>query len=137
MKVILLTLSAWVAGIAAYLVALPLFYNGFGSLSRLPAFLLWTLVAAFVIFPLLYLPCLLALRRLLHGCKPVLLFPLAACLLGFVSTFLTLFLLGTSGVPDARMLLGSEARFLYGIFTVVGLIVGFGFVRLYGRSSNA
>jgi hypothetical protein len=127
MKLILLLLTAWLAGLAAYVGALALFYRQPISSGDLSAVGLWSFVAFALAFFVLYLPALFALRRLLQGVRFLWPFPLLAVLLGVVPTSLILFYWG----GGLRALLSPEASLFYAMFAVVGVVVGFGFARIY------
>jgi len=122
-KTIVLFLMSWAVGLAAYLGSLALFYRQSISSGDFFAVLFWSLLAFALAFFALYLPVLLALRRLLHGVSPLWPFPLLATVLGIVPTALILFYWG----GGFRSLVSPEASLFYLMFAVVGIIVGGGF----------
>lgn len=124
LKLIGLALVSWLAGLATMLLWLCLFVEtpsradvmGFGTL---------TLGAAVLICGLLYTPGLFWLRRRLGGCRPALLFPLAAgVLLNLPVVAVSLFMARLKN----SMALGEDVFFIGG-FVVMGLTFGLGFVR--------
>ena len=132
-KIIIIFLTSWITGLAAYLGSLALFYRQSISSGDLFAVLFWSLLAFAFAFFALYLPVLLGVRRLLHGVRPLWPFPLLAVLLGIVPTALILFFWG-GGV---RSLLSPEASLFYSMFVAVGVVVGFGFTFIYCHDDAA
>jgi hypothetical protein len=126
------TLASWAVGITTYLLSLAAFYHQSISRGDLSAVLFWSLLASLVAFPIVYLPCMFLLRRLLRGRSSVLLFPVAASLLGIIPTFLILLSQG----GRVRDLISHEAFLFYCMFIAVGVVFGLGFVWLYGRANT-
>ncbi len=125
-------LGSWLAGLAAYLGALGLFYGQSISRGDLLAVCFWSLLAFALAFFGLYLPVLLGVRRLLRGVRPLWPFPFVAGLLGVVPTAAICLFWG-GGV---RSLVSAEASLFYSMFATVGIVVGFAFVFIY-RHENA
>lgn len=98
-------LGSWLAGLAAYLGALALFYGQSISRGDLLAVGFGSLVVFALAFFALYFPVLLGVRRLLRGVRPLWPFPLVAVLLGVVPTSAICFFWG-GGV---RSLVSAEA----------------------------
>jgi hypothetical protein len=127
LKIILVFLTAWVIGLAAYLGALALIYRQSISAGDFSAVLIWSLLAFVIAFCVLYLPALFGLRWWLRGVRPLWPFPLLAVLLGIVPTALIVFL--WSG--GLRSLLSPESSLFYAMFATVGVVVGVGFALIY------
>ena len=133
MKLILLSVASWLAGIVSYLGALAVFYHQSISSGDLIAVVFWSLIAFAICSAALYFPALHGLRRLLHGVRPVWAFPVVAVLLGVAPTALILFVWG----GGLRSLFSPEASLFYAMFLAVGLVFGFGFPCLYSNDRNA
>jgi len=133
MKLILLCVAAWLAGILSYLGALAVFYHQFISTGDLIAVVFWSLIAFGICSAALYSPALKGLRWLLRGARPVWAFPVLAVFLGAGPTALILFIWG----GGLRSLFTPEASLFYAMFLAVGLVLGFGFPRLYSDDRNA
>ncbi len=134
MKLIVLTLLSWAAGVAGLLLSYaalfefrPTFSGGY-----LMKFLFISLAVAFVAFPVIYLPCMLLLRSLLHGCTKAGWFAVVAALLGIIPTFLVFL----SQPPEVAAVFSSEAFVHYCMFTAAGVVFGLGFVRVSGRAAK-
>ena len=118
---------AWAAGLLAYIGSLGLFWRQPISRGDFVAVVMSSAVGFLIAFLLVYLPVLFGLRRLLNGVRPAWPFPLVAVLLGVAPTGFVLFYWG----GDLRSLLTPEASLFYAMFTVVGLLVGLGYVRIH------
>lgn len=129
MKLVVLTVVSWAAGTAALLLShAAIGVNLFGILGKV---LLLSLLVSVVVFPVVYLPCMFLLRRLLHGCTRAFWFPVVASLLGVIPMFL---LAVTSDQPSEAF---SYVAFPeYFTFTAAGVVFGLGFVRFYGRTAK-
>jgi hypothetical protein len=131
MKMLLVFVTSWLAGILAYLGALGLFYHQTISRGDFSAVALWSLAAFAVAFFVVYLPALFALRVVLRGVHPAWLFPLVATLLGVFPTAAILFYWGGT----LRSLWSPEASLFYAMFSLVGIVVGLGYVRIHRRGA--
>ena len=127
MKIITVFITSWLAGLAAYLGALALFYGQTISRGDLMAVVFGSLLAFAPAFFGLYLPVLFGIRRLLRGVRPLWPFPVVAALLGVVPTAGICFYWG-GGV---RSLFSHEAFLFYSMFTTVGVVVGLSFGFFY------
>ena len=130
MRYILLFPAVWLAGVAAYYIALFVLYGE--TPTDVAAVLFSSFLALLACFPVLYLPVLFGLRRLLGGWKPLIAFPITAILLGIGPTaFVFLWWgsgdLSTLSSPEAiNTALSPEAALFYVLFAVVGLVLGLG-----------
>jgi len=113
MKLILLSVCSWLAGLLTILLANP------GTAPRGP------LMFVALLFALAYGPFLIWLRNRLGGCRPFLVFPLASALV----LNLPVFLIGILAI--GRTLVVSEAFAFIGAFVFMGLFFGAGFVWNY------
>jgi len=123
-KIIIIFIVSWVVGLAAYLGSLALFYRQSISFGDLTAVLFWSILAFAVAFFALYLPALHAMRRWLHGVRPLWPFPLLAVLLGVVPTAAIAFFFSGG---DVRSLASPEASLFYSMFGAAGIVVGLGY----------
>jgi hypothetical protein len=130
MRYILLFPAVWLAGMVAYYIALFVFYGE--TPTDVAAVLFSSFLALLACIPVLYLPVLFGLRRLLGGWKPLIAFPITAILLGIGPTaFVFLWWgsgdLSTLSSPEAiNTALSPEAALFYVLFAVVGLVLGLG-----------
>ena len=130
MRYILLMPTAWIAGMSAYYLALSVFFGE--TPTDVAVVFFSSFVALLVCIPVLYLPVLLGLRRLLGGWKPLIAFPITAMLLGIGPTaFVFLWWgggeLSTLFSHEAIITaLSPEAALFYVLFAVVGLVLGLG-----------
>ncbi len=96
------------------------------------AVLLSSFFALLVCIPMLYLPVLFGLRRLLGGWKPLITFPVTAILLGIGPTAFV-FLWWSGGELSTlfsreaiNTALSPETALFYVLFAVVGMVLGLG-----------
>lgn len=128
MRLVILLTVAWATGVAVYLFALEAINGQSISQNDLRAVLLWSALSFVFAALIFYLPALFILRRALGGTRPAWVFVLAAVIMGIVP-FLTLN--ATWGDRSWRSLLSAEAGLFYALFAAVGIVLGFGFSRLY------
>ena len=128
MRMTIVAFIGWLAGLAAYFVALfaiygePLAWSG-----DTKAVLFWSAVAFGISFVGLYLPALHAVRRALGGVTPHWPFPVIAAALGVVPTAAIAFLNG----GNLRSMISQEAFLFYLMFVAVGIVVGVGFAVVH------
>lgn len=126
MRWFLLTLLSWLAGLAVYLMLLRGLYGGMISRGDFAAVLLWSGLAAGAALALLYAPGLVLLKTVLGGYRPVHVFATAGALLGVIPTWLIVWAFGGT----VRSLLSHEAFLFSCLFSTVGLVFGYGFVKV-------
>jgi hypothetical protein len=124
-KIIIVLVVSWGAGLAAYLGSLALLYRQ--SIS------FWSILAFAVVFSVLYLPALISMIRWLRGVRPMWPFPLLAVLVGVASTA-AISLVFSGG--DVRSLASPEASLFFSMFGAVGIVVGCGYTFVYRHDQN-
>jgi hypothetical protein len=122
---------SWLVGVAAYLSSLHLIYGQTVEGADLTAVLIWSFVAALFAFPLIYLPTMLLLRRVLRGYQPVAAFPAVGALMFVIPTAFILGMFSIDGHGFLRSLVSPEALLFYCMFVAVGVTFGLGFVWCY------
>jgi hypothetical protein len=128
LKLTIVCAISWLVGIAAYLSSLYILYGQTAEGADLTAVLFWSCVAAAVTFPLVYLPAMFLLRRLLRGYKPLVAFPVVASLVCVIPTTFILAAFSTGGSQLLHSLSSPEAALFYYMFIAVGVTFGLGFV---------
>ena len=122
MRMIPVSVVAWIAGMAAYEAWLRLAWGqSLGADGTAVA--VWSFLSFGAAAVVVYAPAMLLLRRALGGYKPIGWFPLLAAILGVVPTGLIVLFWG----GGLRGLVSVEASIFYVMFTVVGLVFGLGF----------
>ena len=125
LRVCVVFLAAWLAGLVAYVGALGLLCGQSISSGDLSAVLFSSLLAFAVAFAALYVPVLSGLRRLLHGVRPLWPFPVVAALLGVIPTALIVFF----GGGNLGALMSPEAGLFYLMFAAAGAVGGLGLAQ--------
>lgn len=128
MKLIIISLISWLSGIVVYLSLLYLFYEQTISRNDFRAVIVWSFIAAFISYSIIYVPFMLLLHRLLRGCKPVIAFPGVASLLFIIPTMFIFWMSSTSISNFFRDLISPEALLFYSLFIATGVSFGLGFV---------
>src|SRR5438045_727940 len=127
-KFVIVCILSWLVGVAAYLSLLYFIYGETPEGNDLKAVLEWSFAAALIAFPLIYLPILLLLRRLLRGSKPVVAFPVVAALLCIIPVSLISFMFSDSVAGFLRSLVNHSAPLFYYMFIAAGVTFGLGFL---------
>ena len=126
MKLFVVALAAWIAGIVAHLLPpVVLWQERFGA-EDLLGIILMSAAYSLIIFFLIYVPGLFWLRRRLGGCAPAAYFPLAACLLNIPVAVLIILLHKFGGAFST-----GEAVLFMIQFLVAGLVFAMGFIKVY------
>lgn len=129
MRLMAVTLTAWLAAIVAHLLPPQLLWQERFSVEDLLGIVLMSAAYSLGVFFLLYLPGLFWLRRRLGGCKPKVFFPLAAASILNISVALGVGLRHQFGGAFSP----GEAVLFIVQFIVAGLIFGAGFVKVYAK----
>lgn len=127
-RLVILLVVAWATGAAVYLLALKVINGESVSGDDLRALLFWSALSFMFASIVFYLPVLFLLRGMLGGTRPSWLFAAAAVVTGIVPFLL---LNATWGDKSWHSLVSGEAALFYSLFAAVGVVVGFGFSRLY------
>lgn len=124
MRLLLIFVLSWLAGLAA---VSAISYFVYDELSRADffGFAGFSLVGASLATALLYAPGLFWLRRLLGGCRPAIVFPVASSLFLNGPIFLIVALVA------GRKIVSSEAVLFVSGFLATGLLFGIGFIWNY------
>ena len=122
MRYLLLCPVAYGVGIISYLGALFVVFGETISRGDLIAVLVGSLIALVLFVPTLYFPFFFALRALLGGWRPFLVFPAVGIGLSIFPTMLLIHFWG----GDFRSLLSPEASLFHVLFSVVGAVIGSG-----------
>jgi hypothetical protein len=127
-RLVVLLMVAWATGAAVYLLVLKVINGEPVSDDELRALLFWSAVSFVFASFVFYLPVLFLLRSVLGGTRPGWLFAAVAVVTGMVPFLL---LNATWGDKNWHTFLSVEAALFYSMFAAVGVVVGFGFSRLY------
>lgn len=127
-RLVMLLVVAWATGAAVYLLALKVINGESVAGDELRALLFWSALSFVFASIAFYLPALYLLRNLLGGTRPAWPFAGVAVVAGIVPFLL---LNATWGDKSWQNLLSVEALLFYSMFAAVGIVVGFGFSRLY------
>ena len=122
MRVFVSTVVGWAIGFATYVLVLRVVYGQTMSGGDLRAVVLWSAIAFFALVPVVYLPAMSIVKRLLGGYQPVAAFALVAALLGVAPTGLIMFVFG----GNVSSLLSQEAVLFYSCFALAGVVFGVG-----------
>ena len=130
MKLFLASLVSWMAGLATYYVLGTVGVGDSIGGGDLIAVVFYSLYASVFVFPLVYLPAMFLLRKILAGYQPRFLFPLVGALLFVIPTMVVFALFGGIGAGFFRTLFIPEAVLFHCMFVVVGAMFGWSFVWL-------
>jgi hypothetical protein len=125
MKLLSISLGAWLVGLATILLAFFLVDGETLSAADLKGVTITSLTISALLFSLAYAPSLFWLRKRLGGCRPVALFPLASAIV----LNLPVILIGILAI--GRTLVATEAFAFIGAFVLMGTAFGLGFVWNY------
>ena len=135
LKLAIVGTASWLVGVAAYLSALYLVYGQTAGGADLTAVLFWSFAAVLFALPLIYLPVMFLLRRLLRGYKPVAAFPVVASLVFVLPTASVLGMFSIDGSGFLRSFFSPEALLFYCMFIAVGVTFGLGFVWCFRKAA--
>jgi hypothetical protein len=127
MKLLVVAIAAWFAGLVAHLLPPYLLWQERFGVEDLLGIVLISSVYSVGVFLLIYLPGLFWLRKRLGGCKPASYFPLAAASLFYIPVALLIILLHKFGGAFST----GEALLFIVQFMVAGLLFGAGFANIY------
>lgn len=125
MKLVIVCIFSWLAGLLAYLGALAAFYRQSISSGDLIFAVVWSGVAFAFACMFIYLPVLMGMQRLLGGVRPAS-FPLVSALLGVAPTAFLFYCWG----GNLGSLVSPEASLFYVLFSAAGFLLGLGYVRI-------
>jgi len=133
-RLIVVCVVSWLAGVMTYFSSLRLIYGETAEGSDRTAVLFWSFVASLFAFPLIYLPLMFLLRRLLNGFKPLAAFPAVASLVFILPTSFILFVFSLSIDGLFHSLFSPEAMLFHYTFIAVGFSFGIGFIWCFRDS---
>ena len=135
MKLLVISVSSWVAGLGAYLWALSAFWGQRISSGDFPAVLFWSALASGVAIVVGYAPAMFALRARVssRGNAAWWIYPTVGIGLGVLPV---VFIVGMWSPNTGRALLSPEAALFCCMFAVFGAAFGIGFFLAYGRGSE-
>ena len=136
MKLFLASLVSWMAGLATYYVLGTVEVGDSIGEGDLIAVVFYSLYALVFVFPLVYLPSMLLIRKVLGGYRPRFVYPLTGALLFVIPTMVVFALFGGVGAGFFRTMFIPEAVLFHCMFVVVGGLFGWSFVWLKSRSSK-
>jgi len=103
--------------------------------ADLTAVLFWSFAAALLALPLIYLPVMFLLRRLLRGYKPAAAFPVVASLMFVLPAGFILGMFSADGSGFLHSFVSPEALLFYWMFVAVGVTFGLGFVWCFRKAA--
>jgi hypothetical protein len=131
LKMIVVVVLSWIAGMAAYLVALWILWRQTVSLPESMSLAGLLAFALMIAVPSLYLPVMYLVKKRRGGTHPASVFALVGCLLGAIPLVIIFVLHGGLVIgaweSSLRRLLSPEAQLLYVMFITVGVVIGYGF----------
>jgi hypothetical protein len=130
MKLLVISAVSWVAGLAAYVVALGVLWHESLRAGDLRAVVFGSAVASAVAISIVYAPVMFALRRRIPSTAAWWSFPVVSICLGILPVIVIVALFG----GNLRSRSSPEAVLFYCMFATFGLVFGVGFFLAYGRS---
>ena len=125
MKLLSISIGSWLMALLLLLLTFSIFEGqGFSQTDVRGATVLSLTISALV-FSLAYAPSLFWLRKVMGGCRPAVLFPLASAIVLNIPVFLIEIL------AIGRTLQPTEAFACIGAFVLMGTVFGLGFVWNY------
>jgi len=125
MKLLSISIGSWLMALLLLLLTFSIFEGqGFSQTDVRGATVLSLTISALV-FSLAYAPSLFWLRKVMGGCRPAVMFPLASAIVLNIPVFLIEIL------AIGRTLQPTEAFACIGAFVLMGTVFGLGFVWNY------
>jgi len=131
MKLVAISIVSWLVGLAAYAIALEVFWHESLQGGDLTAVLFWSAVASIVCISVVYAPIMFGLKNWLAARPAWWPFPLAGVALGVFPVMLV----GAMFGGDLHSLYSPEAMLFCCMFVAFGLVFGVGFFLAYGRGA--
>lgn len=132
MRLLLLYIASWIAGVIAYVGSLALFWHETISAGDLRAVLFWSAFASGAAVLLVYLPVMLALQKRMGSRAGIVTYALASVMLGVIPVPL---IVGVFG-GNLNSLVSPEAVLFYCMFAAFGIVFGAGFSWAYGAAGG-
>jgi hypothetical protein len=131
-KLVIISVASWAAGLAAYVAAVPAFDPGGVSHGELNALAFVSAIVSGIAVTLVFVPVMLELRaRVTSATAHWWMFPLLGAVLGLVTVMFVLVVVSRNMIAG---LVSAEARLLYAMAAVSGALFGAGFFAAFGRS---
>jgi hypothetical protein len=125
MKLLSISIGSWLLALMLLLLTFSIFEGQGLSQTDVRGATVTSLTISALVFSLAYAPSLFWLRKVMGGCRPVVLFPLASAIVLNIPVFLIEIL------AIGRTLQPTEAFACIGAFLLMGTVFGLGFVWNY------
>jgi hypothetical protein len=125
MKLLSISIGSWLMALMLLLLTFSIIEGQGLSQTDVRGATVLSLTISALVFSLAYAPSLFWLRRVMGGCRPVALFPLASAIVLNIPVFLIEIL------AIGRTLQPAEAFACIGAFVLMGTVFGLGFVWNY------
>ena len=125
MKLLSISIGSWLMALLLLLLTFSIFEGQGLSQTDVRGATVLSLTISALVFSLAYAPSLFWLRKVMGGCRPVALFPLASAIVLNIPVFLIEIL------AIGRTLQPTEAFACIGAFALMGTVFGLGFVWNY------
>ena len=129
MKILFLILLSGVFGLLIALSFFALFIEPNQPIREWGVTFFWALLFYLISAPLIYLPSMFLLHKLLQGYRPAILFPALAAFIGLVPVLLFISAWG------GRVQNVGEWLPFYAVYVPVGILFGVGYVRLHRKEA--
>jgi hypothetical protein len=125
MKLLSISIGSWLLALMLLLLTFSIFEGQGLSQTDVRGATVTSLTISALVFSLAYAPSLFWLRKVMGGCRPAVLFPLASAIVLNIPVFLIEIL------AIGRTLQPTEAFACIGAFLLMGTVFGLGFVWNY------
>jgi len=125
MKLLSISIGSWLLALMLLLMTLSIFQGQGLNQTDVRGATVVSLTISALVFSLAYAPSLFWLRKVMGGCRPAVLFPLASAIVLNIPVFLIEIL------AIGRTLQPTEAFACIGAFLLMGTVFGLGFVWNY------